>query len=107
MKYFIFFLLLVSIFSCDRKGIQLDTSGSCVSNTVVKEWKNLSGTVEIAGNEVVIDVAGANSTLRFYPCNLPGPYQQKGKLIRFDAREYEVPPNVRVIGTPIIITQIY
>lgn len=102
----------ISIFlfmaSCEKKmPVELDTTGTCISDVVVATITGESGIIRLLGNEWVIDAAKPNGTDRYFACNLPEDYKQANKPIVFDAKIYEVPPNVRVIGSPITITKIF
>lgn len=80
-----------------------DEQSYCVSRDVVDQLSRTSGRVDRLANAYVIRT-GQHT---YYACNLPEAYQRDGSSIRFDAEVYRIPANVRLLGTPILITKIY
>ena len=67
---------------------------------------NASGTVQQLGNnpEWFVIVPDFDPSIRFLPSNLPPKLRQNGIRVKFSGRIGEIPPNVRMIGTPLDLT---
>jgi hypothetical protein len=78
---------------------------TCISDVIVGKIIQGEGEIKLIGSSWVIDVS--NTGGRYFACNFPEEYQVENKIIIFDADVYQIPPNMRLVGTPIIITHIY
>lgn len=105
MKNVWFIFILFVLFACkDDDAEELrEEGGHCVSKEVVNTLSEVEGTIEQFEHFYLINT----SQRRYYACNLPDEYKTAGKNIRFDAREYKIPPHVKLMGIPIFITRIY
>jgi hypothetical protein len=105
MKKIVFIWFLLAFAGCkDDNSEQIPADPQhCVSKEVVNTLSRVEGSIERFENIYLIQT----SQQRYYACNLPEDYKSVGKKIIFDAREYRIPPNVKVLGIPIIITKVY
>ena len=72
------------------------------------ELINASGTVQQLGNnpDWFVIVPDFDPSIRYLPSNLPSELRQNGIRVKFSGRIGEIPPNVRLIGTPLDLTYI-
>lgn len=105
MKKIWFICILFTLAACkDDDAEELPREvGPCVSKEVVNILNEVEGTVENFEQFYLIKT----SQRRYYACNLPEEYKTAGKSILFDALEYKIPPHVKLMGIPIIITRVY
>lgn len=105
MKKVLFICLLFTLGACkdDTSEELTDEQMHCVSRDVVSSLSQANGTIERIANVYVIRTGQGT----YYACNLPESYKNQGRDIRFDADVYRIPENVRLIGTPILLTRIY
>lgn len=105
MKKILILLMLVTLGACrdDTSGAFANEQMHCVSRDVVNTLSRISGRVDRVAEMYVI----RTSRQTYYACNLPDDYKRPGQSIRFDADVYRIPENVRLVGTPVLITKIY
>lgn len=105
MKKVLLFCILLASGACqdDASEAILDEQSYCVSRDVVDSLSRVRGRVNRLENMYMI----RTSQHTYYACNLPEAYKKDAHSIRFDAEVYRVPANVRLLGTPILITRIY
>lgn len=102
--YFILpaFFLFILITGCKKND---EVVATCISNVIVDKIEQAEGEIRLIGSSWVIDVNSTGG--RYFACNFPEHLQIENTLIVFDADVYQIPPNLRLVGTPIIITHIY
>lgn len=92
------------LFACRETSQEMVTPHKeCFDTQVVKQLTHIDGKIEKVA-EFYLILAGEQ---RYAACNLPEELQVAGTRIQFDAKEFEIPANVRLAGTPILITKIY
>jgi hypothetical protein len=74
-----------------------------VSSRIVRDLNHVEGQILKVADFYVIE-AGSQ---RYVACNLPGHLEESGTRVVFDAQEFEIPADVRLAGTPVVITKIY
>lgn len=105
MKKIWFICILFTLAACkddDAEELSVEES-HCVSKEVVNSLNGIEGTIEHFEHFYLIKT----SQRRYYAWNLPEEYKTAGKSILFDALEYKIPPHVKLMGIPIIITRVY
>lgn len=63
--------------------------------------KETEGTIRLIGDVFVIEVALENGITRYLPVMLPESFRKEGLHIHFSGTLGNIPPNVRMVGTPI------
>ncbi|CAN5268056.1 hypothetical protein BH23BAC1_BH23BAC1_37360 [soil metagenome] len=106
MRILITFLIAFFIFSGCRKEDD-NVIETCISERVVDQLILAEGIIVLIGNTWVIDVNTPQNSGRYFACNFPENLKIENQTITFDANVFEIPPNMRLVGTPIIITRIY
>jgi hypothetical protein len=97
-------LAAAGLFACQEPSREVVTpQEECFSTRVVQELTRVDGQVEKVANFYVIQTGEQ----RYSTCGLPPKLRVAGTQIQFDAKVYEIPPNVRLGATPIRITRIY
>lgn len=89
--------------SDDTSEALTNEQAHCVSRDVTDTLSGVRGRIDRIANAYVI----RTSLQTYYACNLPESFKSPGHTIRFDAEVYKIPENVRLIGTPILLTRIY
>lgn len=105
MKKILLIFILFTLGAC-RDDTSRELAGEelhCVSKDVVNTLSRVNGRIDRIANAYVI----RTSLQTYYACNLPESFKNPGRTIRFDAEVYRIPENVRLIGTPILLTKIY
>lgn len=101
----IFFLVIFFLSGCRKEDEEVIES--CISETIVDQLIQTEGIVQVIGNIWVIEVNSNDRSGRYFACNFPEDLKIENHLIIFDANVYEIPPNMRLAGIPIIVTRIY
>ena len=70
------------------------------------ELTNVSGTIQQLANNPkwFVIVPDFDTSIRYLPSNLPPELRQNGMRVVFSGQIGEIPPNVRLIGTPLDLT---
>lgn len=89
---------------------------SVVSVTYAQEWNfeddkpvsNLKATVQFLNNgEMAVLIPDNNSAGRYISEQLPKEYRVEGLKVTINGYTGKIPPNVRMMGTPLRITKIW
>ncbi len=97
-------LAAASLLACnDASREAVPAEEECFHTRVVQELTRAEGQVEKVANFYVIQ----SEEGRYGTCGLPPELLVEGTRLRFDAKVYEIPPNVRLAATPIKITRVY
>ena len=73
-----------------------------------KDVKNLKATVQITDNgEMALLIPDGNVNGRYTSQYLPKEYRVEGLHVTIDGYTGKIPPNVRMMGTPLRITKIW
>lgn len=103
MKKIVLGLVVLIIASCKETTQQEVTPyADCISQQVVRELTTVTGKIEKVAEFYVIQT----SEHRYSLCNLPQNLKVNGIEVVFDGQEMAIPANVRLIGTPVLITNI-
>ncbi len=93
-----------TLFACGENSREVVTpEEECFHTQVVQQLTHAEGQVEKVADFYVIET----EEQRYSACNLPEELMAAGTRVRFDANVYQIPPNFRLVGTPIKITRIY
>ena len=104
MRIWLIGIAAAGLFACGETSREVVTpEAECFSTRVVAELTYAEGQVEKVADFYVIQ-AGEQ---RYSTCGLPPELLMAGTRVRFDAKVYEIPPNVRLAATPIRITRVY
>jgi hypothetical protein len=69
---------------------------------------NVKATVQILANkETVVLVPESNANMRYISAQLPDEYKKEGLKVTFNGWLGKIPPNVRMMGTPLKLTKIW
>ncbi len=106
-------LFILFVFSClCIQATQAQTPSSLYEETDSYNPKDSVGFVALTQGKI-IKIADHymiqptdNDNARFYPKNLDDAYKNEGMLINFSAVRLRIPPNVRMMGTPIFLQSI-
>lgn len=86
---------------CEDKGSQVFPSSDDVINyTGVVKHMTSDGFILIS------DYAFKGQREWFAPSNLPGSFKTDGARVLFSGKRGQIPPNVRMIGTPLTLSSI-
>ena len=75
----------------------------CLSTPIARVLTDVEGRIEKVASYYLIEAG----EIRYVACNLPENVKAGGTIVRFDAQEFTIPANVRLPGTPIVLTRIY
>lgn len=75
----------------------------CLSTPIIRILTNVEGRIEKVAEFYLIQAG----EVRYAACNLPDNLKASGTMVRFDAHELQIPANVRLPGTPIVLTRVY
>lgn len=102
MKKVLVGLIALTIVACETAHQEVAPYTGCASNQVVRELTAVEGTIEKVAEFYVIQTADH----RYSPCSLPENLRVNGTEVVVDGQEMAIPANVRLVGTPLIITNI-
>lgn len=106
MRLLTIWIFSLFIFSGCRKDDD-ENIETCISERIVDRLIEAEGLILLIGNTWVIDVDIPGPSGRYFACNFPDNLKIENQTIVFDANVFEIPPNMRLAGTPVIITRIY
>jgi len=96
-------VVVASLLACP---LLLGCGNSPVPSSTSADIVNHTGTVRQIGSVGYAIVDDAESSERFAPSNLPDSFKRDGVRVLFSGRRGEIPPNVRMWGTPLELTSI-
>ncbi len=80
---------------------------SCISDQIVDSLVGIEGKVLPINEQWFIEVNDGTHTGRYFDCNFPEHLKIESSSLVFDTYVFAIPPNVRLMGTPISITKVY
>jgi hypothetical protein len=78
------------------------------NNNYVDYVSNEKGTIQLISPEQdwYVIIPDYDDTQRFLPTNLPDIFKKNGLKVIFSGKICEIPENVRLVGTPLLLTSI-
>ncbi|PTX22265.1 hypothetical protein C8N40_10187 [Pontibacter mucosus] len=105
--YLILMLSTIGFLGCNEDDDSFKPMSCQQFGSIIESKSKINGRVYQIADLWVIDVLLNEKIVRCSPCNLPDELKIENLNIVIDANFYQIPPNVRMVGTPIEITQIY
>lgn len=72
-----------------------------------KEISNVKATVHFLNEDLAVLIPDADAGGRYISPQLPEEYKKEGLKVTFNGVTGKIPPNVRMMGTPLTITKIW
>jgi hypothetical protein len=110
MKSWFYLILVLSTMvftSCNKEDDTIEAMSCSQYGSIIESKSKINGRVYKVADFWIIDVIGNDKIIRCLPCNLPDELKIENMNIVIDAHFYQIPPNVRMAGQPIEITQLY